>query len=149
MNIIGKKIIKYMKINLLQELQNITDTHKKALDVIKSTKYYNQVWTSSRYRDLLFQYHTLRLGLVDWYNRYWWFIIKETFTGNKKTKQKLAEYINLCYGEQSNEWEEQKKLTIPYPQDSRIGFKDVVKNAANRIKSDVDEWNDEKSSERR
>lgn len=59
-----------MKINLLQELQNITDTHKKALDVIKSTKYYNQVWTSGRYRDLLFQYHTSRLGLVDWYNRY-------------------------------------------------------------------------------
>ena len=131
--------------NYLEELQKINEDYQKAKLVIKSCMYVPQLENAIVYSTNFVRYHCNRLGIPKKYDRkIWWFF----FEREKRQKNKIIEYIDLCVADLQNLVEDMKE-EVQEPYDiSHIGYGDPNFQAATRIQQDVRRWEDKKKKEK-
>lgn len=131
--------------NYMEELQKINEDYQKAKLVIQSCVYAPQLQNAINYSTNFVQYHCTRLGITKKYsNKLWWFFCEH----EKKEKNKIIEYIDLCVNDLQELVEDKKEEVQEYYDTTRIGYGDPNLQLITRIQQDVKKWEDKKKKDR-
>ena len=130
--------------NYLEELQKITEDYQKAKLVILSCSYSTQLESAIAYSTQLVRYHCTRLGIPKKYdNKLWWFF----FEREKKQKNKIIQYIDLCVNDLQDIVEDKRPEMQEFYDSATIGYGDPDIIASHRVYQEMKKWEEKKEKE--
>ena len=128
--------------NYLEELQRINKDYKKAKLVVMSCNYNTQLEAAIQYSTSLVRYHCNRLGIPKKYdNKLWWLLHEH----EKKEKNKIIEYIDLCVAELQDLVDEKRGEVIEI-QPYFVGYGSEYKRIQG-IVDDIKKWKEKKKKD--